>query len=240
MPSYIIHLAEAEIIWSMLEQKENFKYKEDLKWKKLFQYGVLLPDIGGKEYKKMSHFWDHEKEKKIIQTPDLYLFLQKHKIDIDNPLLYGYFAHLHLDKFFWENYVKHCITFINHLRKEENNLEKVEAVKIQKSNQIVSMEKFFSEEYLYGDYTKLNLYFIRRYGIKLPEYPTKTELSMMKIQIVDLDNFSNMLKKIEIFIKQSGEHSESILKVFQKDLLERFLKEMAKKFLYIERKLNEE
>lgn len=44
MPSYIIHLAEAEIIWSMLEQKENFKYKEDLKWKKLFQYGVLLPD----------------------------------------------------------------------------------------------------------------------------------------------------------------------------------------------------
>lgn len=236
MPGYIIHLAEANIILSMLDQKENFKYKEDLEWRKLFQYGVLAPDIGGKECKQMSHFWNHEDKKKVIQTPDLYLFLQKYKIGVDNPLLYGYFAHLHLDKFFWENYVKHCVTFIDHFGKEENNLEKIEAVKIRKSNQIVSIKQFFSEEYLYGDYTKLNLYFIRRYGIKLPEYPTKRELSIMKIQTVDFEKFSNMLKKIEEFIRQSEKYSENELKVFSKYSIERFLKKITRKFLYYDRK----
>lgn len=180
MPGYIIHLAEAELILKKLRDKNIHPAKE---WKQQFQYGVLLPDAVSGSGKKKSHFWREADMDQIVIAPDLEAFLRQYSCHLQKnpyvfsstslpePLLCGYLAHLHLDQCFFGRYFDRYVEFIDENGTPQKQFQKIHAARIRKSQKVVSLEQFFSNEYLYGDYTKLNHYFVEKYNLEIPVYP---------------------------------------------------------------------
>lgn len=181
MPGYIIHLAEAELILKKLQDKNIHPAKE---WKQQFQYGALLPDAVSGSGKKKSHFWREADMDQIVIAPDLEAFMKQYSCHLQknpsmfssaslpDPLLCGYLAHLHLDQCFFGRYFDRCVEFIDENGTPQKQFQKIHAARIRKSQEVVSLEQFFSNEYLYGDYTKLNHYFVEKYKLEIPVYPT--------------------------------------------------------------------
>ena len=119
----------------------------------------------------------------IVIAPDLEAFMKQYSCHLQkdpsmfssaslpDPLLCGYLAHLHLDQCFFGRYFDRCVEFIDENGTPQKQFQKIHAARIRKSQEVVSLEQFFSNEYLYGDYTKLNHYFIEQYKLEIPVYP---------------------------------------------------------------------
>lgn len=121
-----------------------------------FFYGSLLPDAGGKEQKQSSHFWNRAEGNQIIMTPDINRFLSKYAAVIhQNPLYGGYLTHLHLDREFWNSYIKDQVEFLDANGGQTEYTQNLKNVLIKRTGRIITPEEFFSKNYLYGDYTRL-------------------------------------------------------------------------------------
>lgn len=201
MPGYIIHLAEAELILKKLQDKNIHPAKE---WKQQFQYGALLPDAVSGSGKKKSHFWREADMDQIVIAPDLEAFMKQYSCHLQknpsmfssaslpDPLLCGYLAHLHLDQCFFGRYFDRCVEFIDENGTPQKQFQKIHAARIRKSQEVVSLEQFFSNEYLYGDYTKLNHYFVEKYKLEIPVYPTDVwDDRTDSVSNNEVDNISN-------------------------------------------------
>lgn len=201
MPGYIIHLAEAELILKKLQDKNIHPAKE---WKQQFQYGALLPDAVSGSGKKKSHFWREADMDQIVIAPDLEAFMKQYSCHLQknpsmfssaslpDPLLCGYLAHLHLDQCFFGRYFDRCVEFIDENGTPQKQFQKIHAARIRKSQKVVSLEQFFSNEYLYGDYTKLNHYFVEKYQLEIPVYPADAwDDRTDSVSNNEVDNISN-------------------------------------------------
>lgn len=201
MPGYIIHLAEAELILKKLQDKNIHPAKE---WKQQFQYGALLPDAVSGSGKKKSHFWREADMDQIVIAPDLEAFMKQYSCHLQknpsmfscaslpDPLLCGYLAHLHLDQCFFGRYFDRCVEFIDENGTPQKQFQKIHAARIRKSQEVVSLEQFFSNEYLYGDYTKLNHYFVEKYQLEIPVYPADAwDDRTDSVSNNEVDNISN-------------------------------------------------
>ena len=93
MPGYVIHLAEAELI---LDKMRKLRQTDDA-FEQAFLTGTLLPDTRLKGEKRFSHFWDPDKLECLALGPDLARFTDKYGQRLNEPVMLGYLAHLHLD-----------------------------------------------------------------------------------------------------------------------------------------------
>lgn len=230
MPGYVIHLTEAKIICDILEKSSYKKNREMYKKREYFYYGSLLPDAGGKAQKQRSHFWNKEENGKIIMTPDIDEYLRKYaEILKSNPLYKGYLAHLHLDQEFWKRYIKENVEFRNAVGGTTEYIKDLKDIRIKKNDRVVSAQKFFSEDYLYGDYTKLNKMMIQKYRLSLPVY---NKSYSNKIEDADNEKMKEVLEQLGVYIINSRSCAEnSELKVLDLCTFETFLKETAYEFV---------
>ena len=224
MPGYIIHLAEAKMIFDIFRKIDKNKKICSMEWLQKFSYGALLPDAVYKEKKMHSHFWNKEKVACVIMVPQVDLFLNKYNASMDTPELLGYLAHLDLDLKFWNEYMKECVEFQDENMTVTNDIRMVKYVLIKKTEEIILTEVFFSNEYLYGDYTKLNKYLIDKYGLVIPRYDIKYRNI---VQEVDNKDMERVLSKLKNYI---AEEDSSSLKVFSKKSLETFMENAAQQF----------
>ena len=223
MPGYVIHLAEAKLIVDKLEKTmSNIKLK--VTWREEFYYGALLPDAIEKSKKGLSHFWNKKDIKCITMVPDLDAFCKKYVGKRDDPVYWGYLLHLQLDRLFWEKFMKKNVEFIDKEGKETELLENVAGVKLKKNGKIIGVKEFFSEEYLYGDYTKLNKYLIKKYNLNVPEYNQRYHNIVKEVKSEDMERVLANLKRYLM------ESEEKVLKVFSKDSLEKFIENTARQF----------
>lgn len=174
MPSYMIHLAEAELIYRELIArnvlKSNPLQPEDVSWKIRFMYGCLLLDLAEETRKAFSHFWTWDSREDLIRTPNLEAFLSNYDAEIFDPVLYGYYAHLYLDKYFLEDYIWECIYSPVGIHPKRSDIRT--GLILPKSGKRIIFSDLFSQKYIYDDYTKLNAWLIRKYQLyqlKLPE-----------------------------------------------------------------------
>ena len=263
MPGYIIHLAEAELILKKLRDKNINPSKE---WKQQFQYGALLPDAASGSGKKESHFWREADMDQIVITPDLETFMKRYpchlqensfmfsSASLPDPLLCGYLAHLHLDQCFFGRYFDRRVEFIDENGTPQKQFQKIRAARIRKSQEILSLEQFFSNEYLYGDYTKLNHYFVEKYKLEIPVYPADESDNMTdsisnnnandmsegiekipehKIKEVRFENLQAVLESLTGFLEEGAADAGGGLKVFPEegDTLEVLLEEASGGYL---------
>ena len=228
MPGYVIHMTEAKMICDVLRKNSQRICKNQDLWQDRFLYGSLLPDAGGKAQKQSSHFWNESERGKIIMTPDLDVFLHKYADVLKQNSLYGgYFAHLHLDQEFWRDYIKAQVVFLDADGKSTKYIKNLKSVFIKRTEKMISAEDFFSEDYLYGDYTRLNKMLVQKYGLRIPAY---REYHNCRIKEADNKDMKRVLEKLKIYMTKSL-MCASELNVLSLETLEIFLKKTAQEFV---------
>lgn len=228
MPGYVIHLMEAKIVYDVL--KKNSKTKKNMaQGQKEFLYGSLLPDAGGKARKQCSHFWNKAESNQIIMTPDINRFLDKYAAAMKQSFLYGgYLAHLHLDREFWNSYIKSQVEFLNINNEPTKYIQELKSVLIKTNGKVISSEEFFSENYLYGDYTRLNKILVQKYNLAIPVYNKYYD---NRIEESDNESMQQVLEKLKIYIADSSTYGEIEFTVLSLERLEIFLQWTAQQFV---------
>lgn len=215
MPGFILHMLHGTMY---LKQSGLHYSAEELKQ---FQMGLLIPDVN-KVHKRQndeSHFFSSDQKGKILKVPDVNNF--KYRKYIDQPFVLGYAAHLYLDKFFFEEYFKQYVNFLDEDGQATDESDKIEKVYIVKSKKYISVDELFSEDYLYGDYTMLNQYLVKKYHIKMVEF---THIDN-PIKEVDIADFGLIQKSLEEFLKVSS--GEIQMNIFTIESLENAIERYA-------------
>lgn len=147
------------------KNREHFK---DTKVQNDFMVGSLLPDaVKSNEKKNYSHFRNPAFRGNMVEYPDLDLFLEKYQDLLDHPSCLGYYFHLYIDRQFFKEYLSSLVIFLNNNGQVVEKKEEVVWAYVKRKKQKLPIEKFFSDEYYYGDYTKMNTYLVEKYHLPL-------------------------------------------------------------------------
>lgn len=180
MPGYVIHLAVAEKLIdacnigkkTRLWPEDRLRSEEDSINR--FLLGSIVPDTKKGSLKKESHFWSDETMSHFQRKPDLEAFLAAYGRDLSDPFVFGYYAHLYLDYKFVSEYWRSHFSFFDDNMQSTDAFDSVRWVKcaetLRDTGSPVPRERFFSEAYYYGDYSRMNDYVMQAYDIRMPHF----------------------------------------------------------------------
>lgn len=226
MPGYVIHLAMANKILKMADTTidEDWKYK--------FLIGNIIADMRERNEKKESHFWSDENYKSLVRKPDTDTFLKKYENRLDDPYMLGYFYHLFLDRMFIEKYWNVHFTFYDADKRPNTAYEKVAYVKVKGHKDIYKREEFFSNKLYYGDYDRMNNYFVNNYSVdveKIGDYiKTHTELAVEELDEIKFSDSKERLEQtLAMLTKDNNDIDKPQLTIFELEDLEELIDETA-------------
>jgi hypothetical protein len=169
MASAVIHIAVASQVNKVLNSNNN----------ELF-IGTIAPDIAKQigETKVKSHFLVEDDN-----IPDLDKFLDKYKNKLDNDFVLGYYIHLFTD-YLWFKYFFPEIYDKDIIRKLDGTIVKCENQK--------------AAEYIYNDYTNMNIKLIDEYNL---------DLKIFYNEIPEIENIIEEIPmdKLDIVVNKMGE-----------------------------------
>lgn len=223
MPGYVMHLAEVDMVLGMLRESRDLSDQ----WVQRFVTGNLLPDTKLLKEKYISHFWDPEKAGQIAQAPDLDLFLKKYQTQLDEPVLLGYLMHLDMDAKYVHDFWPRSIAFYNSDGEPETIRDRVAEVEILKSGRRVPLEEFFSPALYYGDYGRMNGFFVRKYHIRMPKWKEITDFHMDEVKFDDMEHICEGLDWL--FAHCSSDDAPQ-LEVFDLQEFDSFIRKSAEEF----------
>lgn len=216
MPGFILHLTAAKMALERLDSSVN---RND------FLFGNLAPDVF--KEKTASHFRNPSRYGERIEYPDLDLFLEKYEDLLHDSSCLGYYFHLYIDRCFFKEYLPRIVTFLDQDGHEASKMDLVVWAKVAKTGEMIPVQKFFSEEYYYGDFTLMNRYLVERYQIS---FAIDTDVKNPGIEEVDYALVAGLLEKLEGWLDVSSEAIRD-LKVFDVEDLIGFLENaVAKRF----------
>lgn len=215
MPGFILHLTAAKMLLDKLDNSIN---QND------FFIGNILPDTVSD--KSMSHFRSPARYGQRIEYPELEPFWDKYKFLLQDSSVLGYYYHLYIDRKFFREYLPRIVTFLDENGQVESETLKVVAARLNRTGEVVPIAQFFSEEYYYGDFTKMNTYLVECYQL-----PTNLDVNVKNpgIEEVDYQDVKKALKQLESYLDVPIEASEN-LKVFELEDLLAFLENVAELF----------
>lgn len=224
MPGYVVHISESYKILARLSKDSRI----DSSWRERFIVGNLLPDTRLRREKCISHFWDPGEADKLAKGPNLKRFIDKYGDSPDDPIIFGYLSHLYLDRRYVCEFWPRNMKFLDAQGREAERERDITTVRILRSGEEVPVEEFFSDHYYYGDYMKMNAYFIRKYHIQTPRWQEIGDIPIREVRLRDLDRICSSL---EAHIHDSHPGDERKLKVFDLDEFETFMQEACCGFL---------
>ena len=222
MPSFIIH----SIVGRELCKKLKFSDEDSKK----FFIANLLPDIKQNVYadnlsdqeirkliqkeKRVTHFRNNEQD--ILEYPDLDLFLKTYGKLIEDLTVFGYFFHLYTDFYYFSVFLPKIIIFLDKEYKETSKKENNCFIKIIKTNEIITVENFWSKKNpkgIYHDYSALNKYLIDKYSFYFNYQDIlsffNSSLFVNKIEEIDIKNFPLLLKDLKMFYEEAKDDNSS-------------------------------
>lgn len=158
MPGYIMHLAAAKLA---IDKLGICDFDRTLK----IYTGSVIADTMPRQEKRTSHFWTKDTMKYLKRTPDTDFFLKQYPQGIVDELIAAYYAHLYMDKQFVDDYWEKHFEFYNDDMDAEEGYDSVTKVRIVDKNIWLDRCDFLSDEYYYGDYTRLLPYMICKYEL---------------------------------------------------------------------------
>lgn len=193
MASSIIHICVANEI----NKKINKKQPDVL-------IGSIAPDIAKHlgRTKKESHFLDDVK----YDLPNLDKFLEKYKNNLNNDFVLGYYIHLYTDYLWIKNFLPE---FYNgdYIFKLDGTMEKIDNAK--------------KTEYIYNDYTNLNISLIDEYELDLKIFYNEIPEFEDIIKEIPMDKLSLIVEKTGIVIKNAKENKTYY--IFDKNIINKFI-----------------
>ena len=220
MPGFVLHLLHGK----MCLERGGYPFSEEETAR--FRIGLLMPDSNKAERIPIpddrSHFYAPDQQGKILKVPDLDAF--PYIGQLDNPFVLGYAAHLYLDRRFFGEYFPRFVRFLDADGQSAQDESRVCQAFLTRSEKRVCVEDFFTEEYLYGDYTMLNRYLVGRYAIE----PVREAVVDNPVSEVDMANLPAVLQSLEQYLRDSGDLAEP--KVFTRESLEEAVENYADGF----------
>lgn len=215
MPGYILHLTAAKMF---------LRYSDQVICENEFLFGNLLPDTVREKAK--SHFRSPKRFGKRIEYPELIPFVEKYRILLKNDSVLGYLFHLYVDRRFFKEYLPQVVTFLNVDGDEEDELTEVAFAYVKRTKEKLPIAQFFSEEFYYGDFTKMNTYLINRYQI-----PMSLEMSVENpgIEEVCYGDVKDVFQELESYLAVP-EDAIKELRVFELEELLMFLETIAEEW----------
>lgn len=215
-----MHLAHAGLV---LEELERSGFCPGVRWKNRYLLGSLLPDTKARNDKKESHFRNRRDEIKLAIPPDLKLFYRKYGRVSTEPAMLGYRMHLQLDADWVNCFWDQILELLGESGQKEELAEKITKVRILRTGNIVPVESFFSDAYYYGDFSKMNAYFMENYPVCIPEFEAG-DCEVREAEWKDLTGVLSELRRLTLHVLP--EDAED-LRVFELPSLAAFLKENA-------------
>jgi hypothetical protein len=223
MPGYIIHLAAARLALDKL----GFSDFDD---RFRVYVGSLLADTMPRESKRYSHFWSEESFKHLKRMPETAVFAQKYSEHMEDLLVAAYYAHLYMDRQFVNDYWTRHFEFYNDDMQPEEGYDAVTKVKITDTGLLLPRSEFLSDEYYYGDYTRLLPYITHKYGLRdilsgysMSELSSKLDKLDSSISIIEEtrgNDYKTYIMRMFDNIYNANENPSLTLKVFNLTELE--------------------
>lgn len=193
-----------------------------------FYIGSLLPD--SVKDKTASHFRNPRHRGNMVEYPDLEMFLNKYESLLDDWSCLGYYFHLYIDRRFFKEYLPQIITFLNKDGQVVTKQKEVARVRMNRSGRELARAVFYSEDYYYGDYTRMNTYLVERYQLPMELDTAVTNPGIEEVEYADAEG---ILKELRGYLYVPADDVKK-LQVFETAPLLTFLEQAAKEF--VERK----
>lgn len=214
MPGFVIHMAAAKEYLELLGITDK-KYIND------YIIGTVAPDIVSGNQKKESHFWSDFSFTQFVRKPDVDAFYKKYETRLNEPYFLGYYHHLLMDLRFLELYWTKHFSFMNNKLEPAFLYDEVTNVKLMDDGKIYPRELFFSDEMYYGDYTRLNGYYIEKYDLR--NFIQADDLSEVENVNVDTEAVKNKIRKV-----MTSENTNEAPRVFVVEEIDRLISYTAK------------
>ena len=228
MPGFILHLTAAQMLRSHLHEYPDFPYP--IQSVNDFLIGNLLPDAT--DQKELSHFRNPVYRDKMMVFPDLTRFTAKYDSLLSDSSVLGYYFHLYIDRRFFKDFIPEIVDFYDETGQITDIRDEVATVYIQKSQTSIPFSKYLTEEYYYGDYTRMNTYLVNQYKIPLDLNPEVVNPGISEICYKDVQE---VLLQLHGFLAVSPEAVRE-LKVFPLKKLLLALEEYVEEFLSVPNK----
>ena len=161
MPGYVLHLVSVQMLLERLPAASP--YRMDPKMRNELYIGSLLPDAAVP--KTVSHFYDPAFYDRMIVWPRPEVFRRRYRDRMREPICLGYYYHLWIDKKFLKEYLPHVAEYYDRSGKRTEIKNEVSEILLKRTGERIPRDMYLSEEYYYGDYTKMNTYLCERYNI---------------------------------------------------------------------------
>lgn len=189
-----------------------------------FLIGNLLPDTT--PVKAASHFRNPIYRDKMMEYPDLTVFLAKYQRLLHDASCLGYYFHLYIDRAFFKDYIPQVATFFDAAGNITDIKKNVAAVYLKKQNCHIPLADYLSENYYYGDYTKMNTYLVERYHI-----PLRLDINITNpgIEEVNYSDAEKVLLELNSYLNVPASAVNDVM-VFDVETLLAFLHTAAETF----------
>lgn len=226
MPGVYFHLCEAKLITHyILSAPVTFPFTGKQGWQNDFTIGSVLPDAIPRELKYKTHFWHPKDKGRVVIAPTVETWLHTYPDATQHPMLMGYLSHLHLDYLYFTRYLPRHVRFINETGKEESELASVTEAVLTSSGEHMPVQQFFSQDYFYGDYIRINPYLVEKYHLSLPAAP----IGNWPVMETDFDTYKRFCL---IFAKElTSEQRFRPMRIFDREDFEQFLDRTARQFV---------
>lgn len=168
MPGYIIHLAAGKELQFFLEKQGILKSEEEVN---AFLVSCLIPDAVTD--KRKTHYRQTDDRSIQIRYPQPWRFCERYPQLLHTPAGLGYLFHLYVDYLFYQEYFNRHILLTDAEHQLQIRKDKIELVILPDFNRIIPAKEFFTEHYLYSDYTIINAALEEKYQLTYDFYPVE-------------------------------------------------------------------
>lgn len=225
MPGFILHMTAAKMLFDKIhsDKVRSDKTCSDIDVN-AFQVGNLIPDsVSDKTF---SHFRHPRRQDKLIVYPDLDLFLAKYNSLLADSSCLGYYFHLFVDRVYARDYLPRIVSFHDESGLEVSERKDITHAFIKHTGELVPIKTFFSDEYYYGDFTKLNTYLLNRFQLSTK---LNCDVTNPGIAEVHYEDIRAIQKQLEGYLDVS-EDAVNELRFFETEGLLDFLENSVNEF----------
>lgn len=207
MPGYIIHLAAGKELQPSLEENGILKSEEDIN---TFLISCLIPDAVTD--KRKTHYRQTDDRVIQIRYPQPWRFCDRYPQLIHTPAGIGYLFHLYVDYLFYHEYFSRHILLTDADYNLQIRKEKIELVTLLDFNKTIPARDFFTEHYLYADYTIINAALEEKYPLCYDFSPVENP-GFSEVDYSRIDDIRNDILYYSQLSREASSHETCALKL---------------------------